>query len=224
MQKNSASQSGLFTPRFLVALALCSCGVLLGMLSLAATPPAEVAGRNTAAPPTLFRPDQVATGFASEVNALPPGVPLPSGMASSLRDPRGALFSVNQQGDPLSSGPAAGFPSMPLAPAPAGGWAIVTSPNSRNLQNSYLFGVTCVSASNCWAVGSVFDSNAIPNYATLIERWDGTSWAVVASPNTTDAGGNAYPNFLTGVTCVSASDCWAVGFSKIGRASCRERV
>src|SRR5438876_659673 len=37
MQKKSASQSGLFNPRVLLAFALCSVGVLLAMLSSAGT-------------------------------------------------------------------------------------------------------------------------------------------------------------------------------------------
>jgi hypothetical protein len=64
-----------------------------------------------------------------------------------------------------------------------------------------------VSASDCWAVG--YYINAVTQ--TLIERWDGTAWAIVSSPNT--ASGN---NFLLGVTCVSASDCWAVGYYQSG--------
>ena len=36
MQKNSASQSGLFNPRVLLAFALCSAGCFLAMLSFAA--------------------------------------------------------------------------------------------------------------------------------------------------------------------------------------------
>ena len=62
-------------------------------------------------------------------------------------------------------------------------WAIVTSPNTSTTQNNFLYGVTCVSASDCWAVG--YYVNASSNaYQTLIERWDGTSWAIVTSPNT----------------------------------------
>src|SRR5437016_12792075 len=38
MRKNPASQSGLFNPRVLIALSLCSVGALLAMLSFAATP------------------------------------------------------------------------------------------------------------------------------------------------------------------------------------------
>src|SRR2546427_301463 len=84
-------------------------------------------------------------------------------------------------------------------------WAIVTSPNTSATQGNILFGVTCASASNCWAFGYSFTDFADQ---TLIERWDGTSWAIVASPNT----GVTQGNFLSGVTCASASDCWAVGY------------
>src|SRR5437016_10832683 len=38
MRKNPVSQSGLFNPRALVAVSLCSVGVLLAMFSFAATP------------------------------------------------------------------------------------------------------------------------------------------------------------------------------------------
>src|SRR5262249_14807472 len=49
---------------------------------------------------------------------------------------------------------------------------------------------------------------------TLIEHWDGATWSVVNSPNRT-----AIQNFLTGVACVSASDCWAVGAYRNGSMS-----
>src|SRR6266436_5788259 len=38
MQKNLPSQSGFFNPRVLIALSLCSVGLLLAMFSFAATP------------------------------------------------------------------------------------------------------------------------------------------------------------------------------------------
>jgi len=84
-------------------------------------------------------------------------------------------------------------------------WAIVSSPNTSTTQPNYLYGVTCVSASDCWAVGTYYNGSA---YQTLIERWEGTSWAIVSSPNT----GATDNNYLRGVTCVSASECWAVGY------------
>jgi len=55
--------------------------------------------------------------------------------------------------------------------------------------------VACGSASDCWAVGS-------SSGQTLIEHWDGTSWAIATPPR---SGG------LGSVTCLSTSDCWAVG-------------
>src|SRR5207253_503535 len=65
-------------------------------------------------------------------------------------------------------------------------WAFVTSANTSVIQSNQLFGVTCVSASDCWAVGNY--ENDTPSqggpFQTLIEHWDGTAWAIVASPNT----------------------------------------
>jgi hypothetical protein len=83
-------------------------------------------------------------------------------------------------------------------------WAIVGSPNTSAAQNNILYGVTCASASDCWAVGYRYTGST---WRTLIERWDGTSWTIVTSPNTSAS----QHNYLFGVTCVSASDCWAVG-------------
>ena len=90
-------------------------------------------------------------------------------------------------------------------------WTIVSSPNALASTNNYLSGVTCLSASNCWAVGY---SRVGTADQTLIERWDGTSWAIVTAPNNS----SAQNNILAGVTCVSASDCWAVGHSNNGTA------
>ncbi|HJT80811.1 MAG TPA: hypothetical protein VJ719_06410 [Chthoniobacterales bacterium] len=83
-------------------------------------------------------------------------------------------------------------------------WSIVTSPNSSPAQNNFLTDIHCVSSSLCWAAG-YYDNGAA--YQTLIERWDGNSWAVVSSPNTSAT----LQNRLHGITCSSANDCWAVG-------------
>lgn len=89
----------------------------------------------------------------------------------------------------------------------AAGWAIVPSPNNEGTgaQINALNGVACASATECWAVGSFTAPNN--SLQTLIERWDGTSWSRVNSPNTS-------PNVseqLLSVTCVSPAECWAVG-------------
>ena len=88
-------------------------------------------------------------------------------------------------------------------------WNIVTSPNTDPAQRNYLYGVTCLSTSDCWAVGAYGDPYQGPSLEqTLIEHWDGSAWTIVSSPNTSATQNNA----LYGVTCVAASDCWAVGY------------
>src|SRR5436189_1489715 len=87
--------------------------------------------------------------------------------------------------------------AVPAAAAP--GWAITPSPNPTGAQKSYLDGVSCTGPTSirCFAVGSYVTTQGMVR--TLIERWDGTSWTVVASPNRT----GALTNALVGVSCVS---------------------
>lgn len=67
--------------------------------------------------------------------------------------------------------------------------------------NNLLYGVTCASATDCWAVG-----NNSP-YQTLIEQNTGGAWTQVSSPSP-----GSGQNLLYSVTCVSTADCWAVGY------------
>ncbi len=84
-------------------------------------------------------------------------------------------------------------------------WNVVTSPNASTRCN-YLNAVEAVSSNNVWAVG--VNGCAIGAKRTLIERWDGGQWSVVASPNP-----DYDENELRAVSAVSATDIWAVGFS-----------
>lgn len=81
-------------------------------------------------------------------------------------------------------------------------WRVVPSPNVGT-HNNVLHGVTAVSATDAWAVGSVLDSTGTSH--ALIEHWNGTTWSVVST--------NAAPSVLNAVTAVSANDVWAVGQS-----------
>ncbi len=85
-------------------------------------------------------------------------------------------------------------------------WTIVNSPNVKGDQST-LSAVTVVSANDVWAVGSSFNpkTNILQ---TLTERWSGTKWSIVKSPD----GSNPF-NLLSGVTAVSTNDVWAVGDS-----------
>ena len=78
-------------------------------------------------------------------------------------------------------------------------WRVVPSPD--RLADDELFGVTCLSARSCTAVGR-------GGGKTLVERWNGTAWSIVPSPNP-DTGQD--PDVLSSVSCVTAAFCAAVG-------------
>jgi hypothetical protein len=81
-------------------------------------------------------------------------------------------------------------------------WSVVPSPNpGGNSRGKFLYGVSCLSASICTAVGSMGSK-------TLAESWNGTKWSVVPSPNPSHSARGA---FLLSVSCASASACTAAG-------------
>jgi hypothetical protein len=82
-------------------------------------------------------------------------------------------------------------------------WSIVRSP--RGSGQDTLSGVSCLTASDCVAVGLAGFQAAGIGGRVLVERWDGASWSLVKAP--TPAGGGS----LSAVSCVSRSDCTAVG-------------
>jgi hypothetical protein len=96
------------------------------------------------------------------------------------------------------------------APAAAASWHIIASPNSSG--NDSLGAVTSFSPSNVWAVGQAYSLSSTS--ATLIERYNGSSWQIVPSPN---AAGGRY-NSLNAVAGTSASDIWSVGYDLSSRA------
>jgi hypothetical protein len=68
-----------------------------------------------------------------------------------------------------------------------------------------LYGVSCAGAAACEAVGSYTNSSGVGE--TLAEVWNGTKWAIQATPN--PAGSTE--NLLTGVSCTGAAACEATG-------------
>jgi hypothetical protein len=93
------------------------------------------------------------------------------------------------------------------AASAATGWAIQTTPDPAGASENYLQGVSCVSATSCTAVGYYRDSGGA--LLTLAEFWNGTAWAIQATPNPT--GTNVGPVYLDAVSCASATSCIAVG-------------
>ena len=88
---------------------------------------------------------------------------------SATRAPGESIFSGEHAGQ-LSGKAKLAATSLPLAPA-AGSWSIVSSPNTSPTANNFLQTVTCVSALDCWAAGTVVGDVS----QTLVEHWDGTS-------------------------------------------------
>ncbi len=91
--------------------------------------------------------------------------------------------------------------TVPSKTAP---WRIQSTP-ALNVKEGVFYGNSCTSASNCIAVGFRLDSH--DQQAALAELWNGTTWSTTkgASPS------GAEESELSGVACVSASDCVAVG-------------
>ena len=87
-------------------------------------------------------------------------------------------------------------------------WSRVATPDHGTGAGAHssLAAVSCTSAGNCWAVGSYESGTISLNQALL---WNGTRWSRVATPDPGDTAGGAYS--LSGVSCVSRADCWAVG-------------
>jgi hypothetical protein len=86
---------------------------------------------------------------------------------------------------------------------------VVPSPNIGGNDN-YLNAVSCVSASDCVAVGATYNGSGDE---TLVMVWDGAEWLIVSSPNA-----SSNEDRLWAVSCVSVSDCVAVGYTFTGSA------
>ncbi len=89
-------------------------------------------------------------------------------------------------------------------------WSITPSPNPQPGSN-VLNGVSCVTSTYCVAVGKSNNGSFTFQNLTLVETWDGTSWSTASGPNQGVLG-----NTLNGVSCVTSTDCVAVGGSDSG--------
>ena len=88
-------------------------------------------------------------------------------------------------------------------------WRILPTPNPSGTAVNGLFGVACTSASSCMAVGA--STTNAGTARALAERWNGTGWTILPTPNPRPGGA-----FLNGVSCTSALACTAVGSSAAG--------
>jgi hypothetical protein len=84
-------------------------------------------------------------------------------------------------------------------------WSIVPSPNPTGASSSQLLSVAAVSATDVWAVGYWLDSSG---WHTLAEHWNGSAWSLASTPGYS----GPVENYLFGVTAITSSDVWAVGY------------
>jgi len=83
-------------------------------------------------------------------------------------------------------------------------WRLQAVPAPAGAQFVLLFSVSCT-VSSCDAVGGYFDRSGA--FVPLGARWNGAAWHAQPVPNPA----RASANYLSGVSCPSASDCTAVG-------------
>ena len=91
-------------------------------------------------------------------------------------------------------------------------WSVVAAPNPPRPFAGGLSAVSCANATSCIAVGNAATFAANPIVKTLVERWDGTRWSIVADANPATSTFST----LSGVSCASATSCFAVGGTDSG--------
>jgi hypothetical protein len=86
------------------------------------------------------------------------------------------------------------------------GWSVVNTPTANTVYKNEFLGVSCTSGAFCMAAGDFYNGSV---WRTLIERWNGTKWAILRSPNA-----GSKDNHLSGASCVSTTLCMSVGHYK----------
>ena len=84
-------------------------------------------------------------------------------------------------------------------------WKKVNVKSVNPKANENLANVSCTSSKACTAVGDYYGPTGTT--VTLVERWNGVTWAIQRSPNPSRIGYNA----LAAVSCASSTACMAVG-------------
>lgn len=90
-------------------------------------------------------------------------------------------------------------------------WKVQTPPAPGGAQTSLLDTVGCPTARLCIAVGDWETKGEAES--PLTELWNGTKWKVLATPKPAGQG-KAVSSRLTGISCASATRCFAVGHSE----------
>ena len=81
-------------------------------------------------------------------------------------------------------------------------WSIQPGSVSPDAINSWLGGVSCASATMCFASG--YEGHAHGPMTVLVEGWNGTTWSAQPAPS-------SFQGALTAVSCASPAFCMATG-------------
>ncbi|MFZ0666945.1 MAG: hypothetical protein WAM97_14430 [Acidimicrobiales bacterium] len=85
-------------------------------------------------------------------------------------------------------------------------WTPTIAPSPAGSVQAQFLSVSCTSFKSCVAVGVSYDNNGNPS--ALAESWNGKTWTIGAPVGPPDGSLG-----LTGVSCPSATDCVAVGYT-----------
>jgi hypothetical protein len=92
-------------------------------------------------------------------------------------------------------------------------WSLVTTPSPGGTATddfSYLSGLSCPSATSCWAAGAYGTAGTPLTALNQALHWDGAHWSLVTTPDP-DGTGTGAVNQLNSVACTSDGNCWAAG-------------
>jgi hypothetical protein len=120
-----------------------------------------------------------------------------------------AVVAATDEGpnlEPVVASPTGSSPSPTPTCQPS--WELVESANIPETSVT-LSGITALSASEAWAVGSAGDP--LQPSDVVIQRWDGVEWTNVEAPSP-----GSFINELRGVDASGPNDVWAVGRTSSG--------
>lgn len=94
-------------------------------------------------------------------------------------------------------------------------WRTARVPNPASGGDAFagLAGVSCTADTNCWAVGEFRKPTGSGVIRNEMLHWNGHTWSLVAVPEPAGTAAESV-NDLLADHCVSATNCWAVGYTQ----------
>ncbi len=92
-------------------------------------------------------------------------------------------------------------------------WSLAAVPEPETTSGAFnvLEGLSCTSATNCWAAGSDGYDGSSALTVNQVLHWNGHKWSETPVPEP-DGTGDFASNVLVGVSCSAPDSCWAIGY------------